>query len=282
MPRTMPLTLSARLDALRAAARDIPNSPGVYVFHGAEDGLPLYIGKSVTLRSRVLAHLRNPAERRLLRRTERITWERTAGEIGALLLEARLIKERYPLLNKRLRRKGRLCALQLDAQGMPRIVYAQDVDFSRAASLYGLFPSQFAALEKLRELADAEQLCHGALGLERLPKGRPCFRSLVRRCAGVCRGDETTASHAARLRAALEALALRCWPWTGAVAVREEDEALTQFHVVRDWCYLGSAATLEEARALDRVEASFDADSYKILCRPLLEPGTTILPLGNT
>lgn len=279
MARIMASALSARLDALRTAARDIPNKPGVYVFHGADDGLPLYIGKSVTLRSRVLAHLRNPSERRLLRRAHRISWERTAGEIGALLLEARWIKERYPLLNKRLRRKGRLCALQLDEQGRPRVVYAQDVDFARAPALYGLFPSQFAAEAKLQEIADAERLCHGALGLERLPRGRPCFRTLVRRCAGVCRGDETPEAHAARLKAALEALALRCWPWPGAVAVREQDESLLQFHVVRNWCYLGSANSLEAAGQLDRVDASFDADSYKILCRPLLEPGTDILPL---
>ena len=277
----MPSALSLRLDALRAAAKDIPNRPGVYIFHGETDGLPLYIGKSVTLRSRVLAHLRNPSERRLLRRAQRITWERTAGEIGALLLEARLVKERYPLLNKQLRRKGRLCALQLDAKGRPQVVYAQEVDFARAPALFGLFPNRAAALAKLEDLADAERLCHGALGLERLPKGRPCFRSLVRRCAGVCRGDESPAEHEARLVAALESLSLRCWPWPGAVAVHEQDEELEQYHVVRNWCFLGSAETLDAARQLDRVDASFDADTYRILCRPLLEPGRSVLSLQD-
>ncbi len=276
MPRIMPSALSLRLDALRAAAKDIPNSPGVYVFHGEEEGLPLYIGKSVTLRSRVLAHLRNPAERRLLRRATRVTWERTAGEVGALLLEARLIKERFPLLNKRLRRKGRLCALRLDEKGQPEIVYAQDVDFARTPDLYGLFGHRAAALAKLEEIAAAERLCHSLLGLERLPKGRACFRTMVHKCAGACRGDETAETHAARLRTALANHALRCWPWPGAVVLAEESDELRQFHVVRNWCYLGSADSLENARLLDRVEASFDADSYKILCRPLLEPGRVI------
>lgn len=277
----MPSAQSLRLEALRAAARDIPNTPGVYVFHGADDGLPLYIGKSVTLRSRVLAHLRNPSERRLLRRAERVSWERTAGEIGALLLEARWIKERHPLLNKRLRSKGRLCALRLDGRGRPQVVYAQEVDFAREPALYGLFHSRTTALAKLEEIADAERLCHGALGLERLPKGRPCFRSLVRRCAGVCRGDESPEAHADRLVNALESLSVRCWPWPGAVAVHEQHEDLVQYHVVRNWCYLGSAADLAGARSLDRVDASFDADSYKILCRPLLEPGREILTLHD-
>ena len=34
---------------------DIPDSPGVYLFYGQNE-LPLYIGKSVALRSRVLSH----------------------------------------------------------------------------------------------------------------------------------------------------------------------------------------------------------------------------------
>ena len=78
---------------LRAALADMPAAPGVYTFHGAEGDLPLYIGKSVNLRNRLLAHLRTPDEARMLRQTRRISHIRTAGEIGALLLEARLIKE---------------------------------------------------------------------------------------------------------------------------------------------------------------------------------------------
>ena len=53
---------------LREAIEGMPCAPGVYIFHGTEGDLPLYIGKSVNLRSRLLAHLRNPDEARLLRR----------------------------------------------------------------------------------------------------------------------------------------------------------------------------------------------------------------------
>ena len=51
---------------LRAAIADMPPAPGVYVFHGADADMPLYIGKSVNLRSRLLSHLRNPDEARRL------------------------------------------------------------------------------------------------------------------------------------------------------------------------------------------------------------------------
>ncbi len=56
-------------------------------------------------------------------------------------------------------------------------------------------------------------------------------------------------------------------------------DALQQIHVVRNWCYLGSAGSLDEARGLGRMAAGFDADGYKILCRPLLTGQAEILPL---
>ncbi len=100
----------------------------VYLFHGESDTMPLYIGKSINIRSRVLSHLRTPDEAAMLRQSRRISWICTAGEIGALLLEARLIKEQQPLFNKRLRRNRQLCALQLNEKRVD-VVYAKEVDF---------------------------------------------------------------------------------------------------------------------------------------------------------
>lgn len=275
----LPAAVYTYPDHLRAAIADMPAAPGIYVFHGDNDALPLYIGKSINLRSRVLSHLRNPAEKRLLRQTRRITYQRTAGEIGALLLEAQLIKERYPLLNKRLRRKGRLCSLRLDERTVPEIVYAQDVDFAREPRLFGLFTSRIAAQQTLRTLADEHRLCLGALGLEKLTRGRACFRALVHKCGGVCRGDETAEAHRGRLQAALDQYALACWPYPGAIGLLEQDADLHQIHVVHNWCYLGTVDTLEAAQALDSVAAGFDADSYKILCRPVLSGQARIVAL---
>ena len=263
---------------LREIAASIPQGPGVYIFHGDDERLPLYIGKSVTLRSRVLAHLRNRREARLLRQTRHISHQRTAGEIGALLLEARLIKERYPLLNRRLRRNLRLCSWRLGPR-VPEIVYAQHVDFAHEPQLYGLFTGRSGAVELLEKIAEEERLCLGALGLERLPKGRACFRASIGRCAGVCRGDETPEAHRSRLLARLEAHALRCWPWPGAVGLVEQDEERREIHVVRNWCHLGTANDLAEARALSRVTAGFDADCYRILAKPVLQRSVEVIEL---
>ena len=254
---------------LRDSLDGLPTSPGVYIFHGEDGDLPLYIGKSVNLRNRVLSHLRNPDEARLLRQTRRISHIGTVGEIGALLLESRLIKEQQPLMNQKLRRIRQLCSLRL-AEGVPEVVYSNDLNFATEPDLYGLFPSRHAALDALHDLADQHRLCYGALGLEKLKAGRACFRATLAQCAGVCRGDETPETHSARLSTSLEELRVACWPYPGAIGLIERQQKERQIHVIRNWCYLGSAITKLAARKLDAVVTGFDADGYKILCRPIL------------
>ncbi len=271
-------------DHLREQAAAAPAAPGVYTFHGQPGDLPLYIGKSVNLRARLLSHLRNPDEDRMLRQATAISFERTAGEIGALLLEASLIKQQQPLYNQKLRRNKQLCALRLDADGRPEVAYSKDVDFATTPELYGLYASRHAALEGLRALADAHRLCYAVLGLEKPAGGRGCFRSMLRQCAGACCGRESLAEHGERLLAALDGLRIACWPHPGAVGLVERwpadtGESMLQIHVVRNWHYLGSANSAEQARQLGRTATGFDADGYKILCRPLLTGQAEILPL---
>lgn len=258
---------------LREAIDDAPTGAGVYTFHGQEGDLPLYIGKSINIRARLLSHLRTPDEARMLRQTRRISHIRTAGEIGALLLEAQMIKAQHPLFNQKLRQNKQLCSLQL-VDHMPQVVYIREVDFASTAELYGLFASRHAALAALRSIADEHRLCYAALGLEKLPPGKACFRAAIRQCAGVCRGDESPQAHHERLFSRLTAMRVACWPYPGAVGLVERDAEFTQVHVVRHWCYLGSAPSVEAARELARVNRQvathFDADGYKILCRPLL------------
>lgn len=263
---------------LREALGDLPSAPGVYVFHGEEGDLPLYIGKSVNLRSRVLSHLRNPDEARLLRQTRRISHIRMAGEIGALLLEASLIKQQQPLLNQKLRRSRQLCSLRI-VDGRPEVVYSKDLNFAIEPCLYGLFGSRYAALEGLRQIADQHQLCYGALGLEKLRPGRACFRAMLHQCAGVCRGDESLDAHGSRLLTSLNGLRMACWPYPGAIGLVERYGDDCQIHVIRNWCYLGSVSNEADARQLDVMAAGFDADGYKILCKPLLSGRADIILL---
>jgi DNA polymerase-3 subunit epsilon len=77
----------------------IPGSPGVYLFYDAKGAL-LYVGNGPDLRARVRAHFcgsRRPArDKRIAQQVTRVEWMQTAGELGALLNELRLIKQLLP------------------------------------------------------------------------------------------------------------------------------------------------------------------------------------------
>lgn len=263
---------------LRDSIANLPTTPGVYIFHGASGDLPLYIGKSVNIRTRVMSHLRTAEEGRMLRQTQKISCIRTTGEIGALLLEARLIKEQQPLFNQKLRRSRQICSLKLDGI-RPEIVYSNQIDFSSTHDLYGLYPSRRAATEALKNIADEQRLCLSVLGLERLSGDRPCFRAMLNRCAGACHGKETLAAHRARLVESLSHNRVICWPYKGAIGLIERLEDETQIHVVKNWFYLGSVSTIDEARALHQTAPGFDSDGYKILCKPIMNGSAQIIEL---
>ncbi|NIF36469.1 excinuclease Cho [Enterobacter sp. Tr-810] len=265
---------------LRPWLEALPKQPGVYLFHGESDTLPLYIGKSVNIRSRVMSHFRTPDEAAMLRQSRRVTFIRTAGELGALLLEARLIKEQQPLFNKRLRRNRQLCSLQV-INGKPQVVYARDVDFAHTSNLYGLFASKRAAQQTLQTLADDLQLCYSLLGLEATTRGRACFRSALKRCAGACCGKESIADHQARFLAGLEAISITCWPWEGAIALKEAGDEMTQYHIIHNWLWLGAVDSLDDATTLLRIPAGFDHDGYKILCKPLFTGEYEVISLSG-
>lgn len=253
-----------------ASLNMLPRSSGVYLFKG-EGSLPLYIGKSVDIRSRVLAHLRAEDEAEMMMQTTRVEFIETAGEIGALLLESHLIKQMNPLFNIRLRRVRQLCSIQLSQTSdfvQPVVVSGQDLGVGEVEGLYGLFASVHAAQNKLRELADPHRLCLGLLGLEKMG-ARGCFGLQVKSCLGACVGREDRAAHDARLLTALSDLKVHAWPFAGAIDLIESQGDWTQRHRIQNWRYLGTACSKSSPYPFS-VQKSFDLDTYKILVKPII------------
>ncbi|HRF11038.1 MAG TPA: exonuclease domain-containing protein [Candidatus Accumulibacter phosphatis] len=270
-PSLPPHLDSARLD-------DLPESPGVYLFYGDNDAL-LYVGKSVNLRQRVRSHfasdLREYKEMRLSQEVRRIHWHETAGELGALLLESRLVKECQPIHNRRLRRSSDLCTWQLvqvaPGDYRPRLVSGQAADFVCSADLFGLFANRREATDTLRKIAAAHELCPIILGLEKPAQpGRPCFAHQVKQCRGACVGKEAVGVHGVRMMSALMKLKLTAWPYPGAIGVVERDELreVEEVHVVNGWRHLGSARSEAEIQQIllgQSGQGRFDRDTYKLL-----------------
>jgi excinuclease Cho len=263
----------------RASIDALPSRPGIYIFKD-ENGLPLYIGKSVNIRSRVLSHLRTPAEARMLQQSRTVAFQRTAGEIGALLLESRLIKEMQPVHNKKLRRTREMCSLLLQKEsrfGAPQVVSARDYDFAKTDDLYGLFASRRAAMETLTEIVNRECLCSAVTGLERVSPGRACFARQLKRCKGACTGEESLDDHFVRLQAALHDMRVISWPFEGAIGIVEQSEGWIQTHIVDHWFYLGYVDGASDVVSIMKPpRRSFDVDTYKILVKPLLLGELTI------
>jgi excinuclease Cho len=216
----------------------------------------------------------------MLQQSRRVEFRRTAGDIGALLLESRLIKEMQPLYNKKLRRTREMCTLHFgnDAREAPRIMYARDCDFAVTTDLFGLFATRKAAIEKLRAVIDMERLCPALSGLETLTRGRACFARQIGRCLGACTGEESAEEHHCRLRHALEAMRIIVWPYAGPMGIVEECDGWRQTHVIDHWFYIGSMD--ERERSFKRPpRRSFDIDTYKILARPMVRGELHIEPI---
>jgi DNA polymerase-3 subunit epsilon len=263
-------SLPSHLDPL--LIHDLPEIPGVYLFYGEND-LPLYIGKSVNIRQRVLSHFSadhsHSKEMSLSQQLRRIEWIETSGELGALLTEAKLIKDRMPVHNQRLRRKNALCAWRLeqtDEHLRPVLTWADALDFGTQVNLYGLYHTQRDAIKALRGLATQHQLCLSLLGIEKTSQGRPCFAYQIKKCLGACCGKEQPLAHATRLLMAMHNLKLASWPYPGAIGVREGDD----LHVLDHWCYLGTARTEADVQdLLNTGRPAFDRDTYQVLSKAL-------------
>src|SRR4051794_41166576 len=78
----------------------LPDDPGVYIFRDVR-GRPLYVGKSVSVRSRARSHFCAPAG--WTEKAEVVDYRPTCSELGALVLENRLIKQWRPPGNKKLK-----------------------------------------------------------------------------------------------------------------------------------------------------------------------------------
>lgn len=284
-----------------AALEALPESPGVYVFVGAS-GQPLYVGKARNLRDRVRSHFyadsRNANDARLVAEVHALRLIPTAGEFGALLHEMQLIKSCAPLHNIALRRRETTCFLRPGVPGSPpkiiRLSELPESDPTRSTSharpgpshtpeafppdtpptdttadapLYGPFGSRAGARAALAAAGREHRLCDRALGL--WAREGACFSRQVRRCDGLCTGDESPAAHHARLLTALEPWRFPAWPFEGEVVLHEHDPESHRRDRLRfdHWRTVGPTG-LEP----------FDPDVFKLLRRHLLRSPHRFVP----
>jgi DNA polymerase-3 subunit epsilon len=275
-------------------ANDLPDGPGVYRFFDG-DGALLYIGRSASLRARVLGHFAadnaDAKEQKKALKVRRIDWVETAGILGAQLLEAQWLKSQRPSFNRRVKpgttavtlRVAPVAQMSPDARTV-RIVAIDELEADALAGCFGIFHSHKDARKALIDIARAHSLCLKVAGLEEADGS--CLGYPLGQCKGACVGKESLVLHNLRLQLALSALKLKPWPFPGRIALIERRSAWqdasswqdasaspaehADFHVLDQWTYLGTARSADELAGLSmRVSPVFDADVYRILARYL-------------
>ncbi len=262
----------------------LPTSHGVYMFDD-EKGMPLYIGKSVNIRRRVLSHFTRDSEEyrefKIAQSVHAIRFESTGGEMEALLLEAHLIKTEQPLYNRRLRRVRMLTALrrQTNSDGYITIVTDQltTVTPDQFDTILALYDKRGAAKTSLLTTVKTFDLCPKLCGLEKA-KGA-CFSYQLGRCKGACIGKESSDTYNRRLLLAFEHKRIQSWPYDGPVIVYESqsDSVVRSGFIVDQWSIIGKITQEEDyAPVVTRYEAIFDYDAYKILRAFMTQRGANI------
>ncbi|HLH67052.1 MAG TPA: exonuclease domain-containing protein [Solirubrobacteraceae bacterium] len=167
---------------------ELPRDPGVYLFRDAA-GLVLYVGKSVCIRSRARSHFAPSAPDAPWREHARVVdYRATGSELGALVLENRLIKELRPPGNRRLtRRDDRLvyirCRLDI---AYPVLEVGSEPAGGHAVSI-GPLRSRALALELVEQLESLFRLRHCGRRLSR--RTHPSAYGQMGRCLSPCLGD---------------------------------------------------------------------------------------------
>jgi DNA polymerase III subunit epsilon len=177
----------------------LPNDPGVYIFRDA-DGHPLYVGKSVCLRTRARAHFTTPVA--WTGQAEHVDYQPTESELGALLLENRLIKRLMPPGNVNLKKRADgfvylRCRLDIP---FPILEVAHEPAAGHAVCI-GPVRGRAAAAELIEQINSLFGLRHCGRGMPQRPW--PSAYGQMGRCLSPCLGDLDPNLYRERLEEAL-------------------------------------------------------------------------------
>jgi excinuclease ABC subunit C len=200
-------SLSRQLQKLREHVRGgAENRPGIYRMVGP-GGEPLYVGKSIRVRTRLLSYFRaEPDEKagELIRSTERIHWDYVPNEFAALVQEMKLIQRWRPRYNVEHKRKRRYAFVKITSEPAPRVLAVRRIA-ADGSTYFGPFPAAGRIAQTIRDLGHVLRLrdCAGATPmhfgdqLELLATDRSpgCLRADTSTCLGPCCGRATEGAY---------------------------------------------------------------------------------------
>ena len=276
---------------------NLPEAPGVYVFYD-RGTTPLYIGKSVNVRDRVLSHFANDynsaRELELTSAVEAIEVLPTAGDLSAQLLESRMIKESQPLFNRQLRYARKIVLLKKvvtdEGYFSCEIVETDHIESGALEDVLGVFRSKKQIRDFLSECVKEYSLCQKYLGLEKTSGA--CFAHQLGWCRGACKGFEKPIAYNMRFTEAFSKRKIKSWPFAGPVVITESFENIENVLVVDKWCIVQNTElkakscdlgySLDEVAIAKQNDLYFDYDAYRILLRYVSAHPHVMKPLPSS
>jgi excinuclease ABC subunit C len=181
--------MAAQPQSLDEQRKQLPDSPGVYMFKDADGGV-LYVGKATSIRKRVTSHFSGPHRGGFdfIGRVGSIDFLVTETEAEALLAEQQFIKRHRPKFNIRLRddKSYPYIGVSLDEE-FPRVYFTRERH--RSGRVY---VGPCSSARRVRETLDLlgklfqYRTCEGPEPGRR--SGVPCLDYYIKRCQAPCVG----------------------------------------------------------------------------------------------
>lgn len=212
----------------RHLADGLPDAPGVYIFRDAR-GHPLYVGTSVSIRTRVRSYFTASESRHrmteMVRIAESVSAIVCATSLEAQVRELRLIAAHKPRFNARSVRPERALWVKLTTEPFPRLSVVRTVrrDGSGYIGPFGTRRVAESAVAAVHEAVPLRQ-CRERISPAR-PRTTACALAELGRCGAPCTGVQSVADYAGLVTRAIELLAGDARPSLAALHTRMSDLA---------------------------------------------------------
>jgi len=190
----------------RADFEALPQCPGVYYFHDQKHKI-IYVGKAKNIRSRVNSHFSNNSDSRqkqnFIRNTYAITFQPTATELMAAILESTEIKRLWPVFNTSQKRQEEVYGLFVyeDQNGYRRLAIEKKRKYSNPIYTFHYQVDGHGVLRRLmRDFSLCPKLCFIQTDND------TCIGITEDYCLGACEKKEETTVYNERVSQAIASL----------------------------------------------------------------------------
>jgi len=182
----------------------LPEATGIYYFRDEKEEI-IYVGKALNIKKRVLSHFYDKKNREvaMCQQTVNVTYEVTGSELVALLFESSEIKKHYPVYNRAQRRNNEGFGLfsYEDRAGLIHLAWNSLKNVPNPImKFYNTTECRLLMERVCEEFELCPKYCHLQSNVN------SCFHYQIKKCKGICRGEETLENYNERVKKAIDYL----------------------------------------------------------------------------